>query len=107
MNDWFKNLRAGDKVIESNYWGEEIKTVEKVTPTGIVKVDGEAYKSPSKWKDHHLYELRQATPDAVEAIKRNEVISYAIWHMRDWAKALDYDKAARIIEVMEPGRENP
>lgn len=51
-NNWLQNLKAGDAVIVRRYRHGHIggtsyadAVVEKITPTGMIKVDGRLYKN--------------------------------------------------------------
>lgn len=43
MNDWISNLKPGDKVFVNGNNRKDIGTVERITPSGIIVVDGELY----------------------------------------------------------------
>jgi hypothetical protein len=35
-----QNLKAGDKVVMGNRWGDRVTTVKRITPTGLIVVHG-------------------------------------------------------------------
>jgi hypothetical protein len=102
MNDWIKNLKEGDMVIVSNTWHTTITHVDKITPTGLIKIGADLfYQTGSKrgggtWDSEHL---REATPETIAKIRADVAISKAINLMRNTPK-ITYDQAVKIIEIL-------
>lgn len=84
--DWLKKLKVGDKVIVNNCPGRlgnsyEESEVEKITPTGRIKVKGEDkyfinghIKGVSKWASGSY--LREYTPESYKKyIQAPDIIS--------------------------------
>jgi hypothetical protein len=103
-SDWIKNLKAGDTIIISraNY-GKTVQTVEKITPSGLIKVAGKYYdqhgflRTTDKWARGHLEE---ATNTALEEIEKKATIAKAVWLMRN-VTGISHAKAVKIIEILE------
>lgn len=84
-DEWLKSLKVGDRVIayENSFYHDIIRItrVEKVTPTGQIKIVGE----DAKFKDGRMigrrsFQLRECTPEAEQAalntIKRRKAVSF-------------------------------
>lgn len=102
MNDWLKNLKVGDKVIVSCRMGDVIRTVEKITPAGNIKVNGTLFNSNGlerggdTWNMTYLHE---ATPEAVQKVTNKNIIQKAINLMRNTTK-ITPEQAKAIIAVL-------
>lgn len=106
-NDWIKNLKAGDKVIvcyRSIYSDDIVKTVDKVTPTGRIKV-GCDYYNPNGWPRGRISTyIKEATAEAVEAIRQRDVIRKAVSRVSALrASSITYDQAMKLLEVLDDG----
>lgn len=101
---WLARLNVGDPVIVANYYNESVSKVTKITPSGRITV-GHVVYSPDgsefgNSRSYHPYCLREATPEAIERILQNEVISKAMSLIRDCRK-VSYEQAVKIVEVLE------
>ena len=106
MGKEFENIKAGDKVIISREGLENIFTVEKVTPTGRIKVNGEYYRSDDGHKIGSGIWCRgyivPYTEERAEAIKREGVIRCCIRDLRGLTmEDLSYEKAVRILAILK------
>ena len=79
---WVKDLKQGDEIAvdESSTWYRnyyKILTVEKITPTGRIKLsDGsQYYPDGRKVGDNYKTPLRQITPEILELIKRRKLLN--------------------------------
>lgn len=106
-NDWIKNLKAGDKVIVCRgdiSRHETIETVDKVTPTGRIKVGCRYYNRCGFARGDYSFRLREATSEVLEAIRQKEVIRKAVSRalaMR--TDSITYEQAAKLLEVLNDG----
>jgi hypothetical protein len=100
-NDFIKTLKSGDAVIVSNNWDKSVKTVDKITPTGLIKVDGRLYGKDGyeRTQDRCHALLMEATPEAIQAIEEAQIISDAMSVMR-WTAKITYDQAVKILEIL-------
>lgn len=82
MDEWLKNLKAGDKVIVScGGYGFNMKlhTIDRITPTGQMIISGYRYKngervgSYGRW-DRRPY-LTEATQKNIDKIIKNDTIN--------------------------------
>lgn len=102
MNDWLKNLKVGDKVIVSWITGCAVKTVEKITPAGNIKVGGIMFNSNGSerggdaWSKSYLHE---ATPEVIEGIRNEAIIKKAIILMRKTSN-ITLEQAEKIIDLL-------
>lgn len=109
------NVKVGDKVLYS-YWTfsgtiERIETVTRVTPTGRIRVgctdsqfDKYGRQMGESWRGGAC--LRIPTEEDYKRIKENSVILKALSLIGKLdKKTLSYDKAVKIIEVLEEKKE--
>ena len=87
---------------------ERITTVKRVTPTGRIKIDfndDQFNKYGSQMGDNDAWfrsHIRKATPEDIARISQKEIIikAYELCHTVG-TKNLSYEKALRIIEILE------
>jgi hypothetical protein len=79
--EWLKILKVGDEVaidISNNWISNAYKVckVEKITPSGRIKLDDGSQYQPSGRKigDSYSYPLRQITPEILEIIERRNLM---------------------------------
>jgi hypothetical protein len=108
MSEWIKALKAGDTVIMAGRWGgKQVRTVDKVTPSGIIKIGGTSFSqhgfergvSDVRWGTRH--HLEEATPERLEDIRQKAVIDRALILMRGTG-GITYEQADAIINVLVP-----
>jgi ABC-type enterochelin transport system substrate-binding protein len=97
------NVKAGDTVIVSGRWRKSIETVEKITPTGLIKVGSSLYhpdgteRAGDKWDRNQLLE---ATPERIQEVRNNELVQLALHEMRQ-PRTLTVDQARQILEILK------
>ena len=108
MSDFLKNLKEGDKVIINGRYSRSVRTVEKITPAGNIKVNGLLFNKNGIERNGDTWSkfwLSEATPFEVTEITRNAVISKARSLMKETTK-LTFEQAQKIIAILtEKGRE--
>jgi hypothetical protein len=79
--EWLKNIKVGDEIAVdcSSTWNRclyLIHKVEKITPTGRIKLsDGSQYHPDGRRiGETYCYPLRQITPEILEIIKRRDLM---------------------------------
>ena len=99
------NVKVGDKV-EMIYGGERfgtIVTVEKVTPTGLIKTSGYTFNpdgsqrgNGDRWYRRRIYEI---TPERMEEIREHRYINRTIMMCRNVGD-LTYQQAVIIRKAL-------
>jgi hypothetical protein len=79
--EWFKKLKVGDDVVIdlSSMWNKDdykLCKVEKITPTGRVKLnDGSQYQPDGKKiGESYCYPLMQVTQEILDAVERRRLM---------------------------------
>jgi hypothetical protein len=79
--EWLKSVKVGDEIVVdySGIWHHndyKIHKVEKITPTGRIRLDnGDQYAADgTKIGGRRDYLLRQITPEILELIKRRSLM---------------------------------
>lgn len=109
-------VKTGDKVLYS-WWNlveniERIETVTKVTRTGKIKVEcGREFDKYGIEIGRNLNRIRAnisiPTEEDYKRIKENSVIQNALYIIKRLnEKTLSYDKAVKIIRILEGDKEN-
>ena len=107
MDDWLKNLKAGDSVIVSNGWNDEIRSIEKVTQSGLIKVCGKLYDKYGRARGEHGYHINrlvQATEDRIQEIENNRMIIDVVYRMENILRNHDnltVDQWRRIKAILD------
>ena len=102
MENWIKNLKNGDKVFIVNRYCRYLRTVEKITNAGNVKVNGIWFNSNGRerggdvWSCSHLSE---ATEEEIIRYRQDLVIQKALKLMTE-TKNINYKKATKIIQLL-------
>ncbi len=108
MNEFLKNIKEGDTVIMTRRFFEKICKVEKITPTGLIKVNGILFnksgiqRGGDTWSKYYLHE---ATPERVKKIKDNAIIRKA-FDLMNTIKNLTAEQAKQIIVILSQGEKN-
>ena len=105
MNEWIKELKAGDLVFVTNRHGTSLRQVEKITPKGFVKVGNSLFnpetgveRGTDPWCVTHI---KQATAEAVESFKRNALISSTLKVMQGLRRSdITYEQAVEIRKIL-------
>lgn len=104
MANWLENLKEGDLVIVHTRMTDRVRKVEKITPTGKIRVDGELYaKNGTRGNDlWSVSILMEATPEAIEKIRNKSLIANAIALMKsEKAANINVEQAKAIIKILE------
>lgn len=103
VEEWIDNLKEGDKVIVTTggyYAAKEVKEVEKITPSGLIKVDGYLYKQNGYKRGGSPRRLIEATDEAILQIEHETKIRKCFSVMANTQK-LSYEQAVAIIGILE------
>jgi hypothetical protein len=98
------NVKVGDQVIiYGSYRNKSLGTVEKITPTGLIKVNGTLYNQDGYIRGGGAWNtgsISEATPELIKEVNENNTISLALSKMRK-CSSLTYEKALKIIEILK------
>lgn len=110
MNEWIKELKAGDLVFVSNRHGTTLCQVEKITPRGFVKAGG-MYFRPDDGVERGtdlwcVTSIHQATDESVERYQRNALISSTLKIVQGLNRNdITYEQAVEIRKILHIGGE--
>ena len=107
MAEWIQNLKVGDKVFVCFRMGKSLRTVDKITPKGYIKVGGSLYNTNGSERNSDVWSrcyLSEATPEAIKRFREELAIKRAIKLMRE-TKTITLEQANKIIELLEPPEE--
>ncbi len=99
---WLDNLKEGDTVIVSTCFRKCIRKVDKITPTGKIRVgnflftDGRC-KSGDVW---HYTTLEEPTEEKLREIREESTINKALAEMQV-AKDITYEQARAILDILK------
>ena len=101
MNDWISNLKPGDEVfIRSPYGDKYLRTVEKITPTGLIKVGGCLYTKEGRQRgEAFAHGLVECTPEKKEEFMR-EVFTHKVLRGLRNVPNITYEQAVEINKVL-------
>ena len=97
-----ENLKPGDKVFVSGYSRRTLRTVEKITPKGFIKVDGTYYYKDGRERGGtgwHFTRIVPASEEEVIAYNKERFVASVMKKMRE-IKSLDYEKAVLIHDIL-------
>ena len=96
------DVKVGDTIIVLGMWGKRrISTVQKVTPTGKIRVDGNLYDANGfrridRWESEHL---QKATSEQLKQIRNEYKINKAL-KMCHEVKVLTIEQAEKIVDIL-------
>lgn len=104
------NVKVGDKVLLSGGYGinkhEKIATVERITPTGRIKVSGSTsyfnkYGDEMRKSDSWAlkYYLKIPTPEDFKRIEERDFIRRALRIVEKFELSMTLEQAKKIIEA--------
>ena len=98
------NLKAGDKVLMRNTWCIEIEVVDKITPTGLIKVDGHTFRPDGRERggdSYHPWHIESLTPELEVEFYRKRFISKVANSASDYDfRHMSYDTAKALNELL-------
>lgn len=106
MNEWIKNLKVGDKVFVCWRMGRSLRSVEKITPKGYIKIGGSLYNTDGSERNSDVWSrchLSEATPEAIKLFGEQLTIKRAMQLMQS-TKEITLEQANKIIELLETSK---
>ena len=103
MANWLEELKVGDKVFISCRSGMALQTVQRITPTGRVVVNGIKFiggvNRSNKWD---ILTLEEATEEKIREYKIRRFIR-RVFNELKLKKAMTYAQAKKINEILDLG----
>lgn len=106
MKEWIKNLKLGDEVFVCWRMGKSLRTVEKITPKGNIKVGGILFNTDGSERGGDIWSrsfLAEATPESIKSFCEELTIKKAKKLMKS-TKEITLGQANKIINILEPPR---
>ena len=98
------NVKAGDKVFVVTRYAKKIYIVERVTPTGRIKVNDSYYdRKGHLMGSHNIWNnsrIEIATEEAIEEYKKSQYIMKVKDKMNSYKECLTYEEAVIINEIL-------
>ena len=99
----FKDLKVGDKVFVVTAYFTHLKQVEKITPTGLIKVGGQLYNQDGNLHNRDIWtrnRLEIATEKKIEEHLKESLIEDCIM-LLNRAEKLTYSQVKRVKEILD------
>lgn len=98
-----KNIQVGDKVFVYYTGRTVVRAVEKITPTGLIKVDGNLFNSNGFIRGGGVYcttYIEIATPEKIEEFKQRIYIKKVIANLKELkTENVTFEQAERINQI--------
>ena len=97
------NVKVGDKVIVHSNWNKRVSKVEKITPTGLIKVDGTLYYDYGSERGGNAWSqtcISEYSDEEAREIMESNYIRKTIKKLRS-IETLTYNKAVEINNLLE------
>lgn len=107
MSETFK---IGQKVLVKGTWESKISEVEKITPTGLIKVDGHLYypdggeRIAGSWHGNHI---QIVTDEEILEFYKSIFINKVYNAIRQMQNNLTYEQAVEINNILKLGISEP
>ena len=106
-------FKKGDKVFVYSRYRKEVREVEDITPKGFVKVMGTLF-NPQTGRErtsdpYTFWMISPATPEELEKFEKSKFIRKVCRLIKDdnyTANHMTYDKAVRILNILEEKENN-
>ena len=101
-----ERLKVGDKVFVIGRLGRSLKQVEKITPKGFIKVDGEFYKKDGSQRGRgdpwYHTSIQPASAEEIEQFHKERFVAAVLRRLHSVTN-LQYDQAVAINRILEEG----
>ena len=105
--NWIENLKVGDKVFINWRGGCSLRTVEKITPAGNIKVNGTLFNANGQERGGDVWSksyLSEATPEEINSFRERMTIKKAFILMKE-TKKITIEQAEKIIDLLTERKE--
>jgi hypothetical protein len=105
---WLRDLKEGDKVIISSDYITKIKSINKITPTGKIKIDNYSYDSDgreingSMWHRKYLTQWTQEKEDEIIKQIKFQKICNKLSEVK-WEK-MEFDLVKKIYSILQDNK---
>lgn len=103
MMSHYENLKPGDKVVVYSRNLKEVAEVEKITPSGFIKVAGVLYRKDGSQRGFsdpwYRTSIRPASDAEIEQLQKERFVSEVrskLWHI----ESLSYEQAIAVYEIL-------
>ena len=107
-NEWIAELKPGDEILVSSpYQNKRIATVEKITPTGLIKVENMYFNRDGSQRGGDVFggcRISECSPAKKKELMQERVIVNTVKILRTLTKdSINYEQAVAIMEIVQPG----
>lgn len=100
-----KNIQVGDMVFIHYHSHKCIKPVQKITPSGLIKVDGNLFNSNGFIRGGGAYcttRIEIATPEKVEEFRQQTYIKKVLANLKELKlEDITFEQAERISHILD------
>lgn len=104
LNEELKNLKVGDLVFVYYYSSTCIKPVQKITPTGLIKVDGNLFNTNGFIRGGDKYcttHIEVATPEEIEEFRQRIYIKKVFNNLKKLKiEDITFEQAKEINRIL-------
>ena len=97
------DFKVGDLVVVSSRWSEKVLKVEKITPTGRVKVGGLYYTTSGSQIGGDTWDrgyIVPATEEMIDNIEKKRYMNLTLKRMHDFKQGLSHEDALAINKIL-------
>lgn len=103
-----ENLKVGDNVFVNNAYGLALRKVEKITPKGFIKVDGNLYTKDGVMRGSgwNWSAIRPASDEEIAEFRKKKFVADVVQKLRSVSN-LQYEQAVAINKILfEVGKDD-
>lgn len=101
-----ENLKVGDNVFVCGRSGRSLHQVEKITPKGFIRVDGQLYTKNGSQRGSgngwYFTSIRPASDEEVEQFKKEKFVAAVVGKLHSVTN-LQYEQAVAINRILVEG----
>lgn len=96
-------FRVGDLVIITSRWREDVMKVEKITPTGRVKVGSSYFYNNGLQVGGDVWDRSRivpATEEMIDKLEKKKYMNLTLKRMHDFKEELSHEDALAINQIL-------